>query len=1610
MLFNPNDTLLLGQEKYRIIRFLGGGAVGDVYLATWMGIEPVEVIIKLLRDDYRNIPLLEDREKLLQAVQAEIDTLNHLNAKEDSHWKQITSVSSKILRARETRLNRKVIALFDSGVIEDYPYLVQELAPPEFQRFDVLDINSELKMLRVALALAQVVQLAHSNGIALKDFEPNTKGDRIRGIWLENNELDFKLIDWNINGSTPDELKLDLVYLGCHLYRFFVGEYLPYGDVQGSLPENLDIYPAWNNNLNEGTRLILQGLLSNVSIELYSNIDLVVEDLFWWADVLACIVSPENPIQYISTQIRLASDGRQFRRMLALAHLALEKFQKTLNDSERKKFEDQIDFAKKKIEEKWRLVTVNAHQAYLMQYYDKAVQEYQQRIKELPPQYSLTKEACLEMLFAQTRSNLSKKTDLSLSNEIEKGIVELFLLGDNWEDALIALAKLPQFDSVELMKKWAIFEISLTESKKRLMNPSKGTNTETEWLDFEQQQIENIDQFLTKSKELAVGLEFLPWIPGELNAVQIIYTQRCNRKGLIDEITKNVLAVQQTIIELNAVARESPSVEITNPTIVRIIESAKKLFKNIDDLLRKCSQLRLTKDLEEQLWLIEKTDIFLSQQNHVAEMIKTLEERQKSFSEWISVKPHILALIDKNECQQASQLLHPFEDNPIEVNELVEISQRIKKCNDELEEDWIRLRKAFFFLQPINGPRREFSAAKEQLEGIREQMPAGLVQVRILLVSFIENIFPGYYLVTHEPSADNLEACLNFISRLEHTIQDTARQWEDINLEWGDNLEWKLLDDEKKWVANVNGMMICLTTQKEREDVWRYAIKHIDDCIKEKPASGGRKEYVLELSQADFDEWDVEFPLAPPFPLKTWKKFPDNYIIYFLILYLGFDKKQLKITKDFHKNTSQKLAGVYLNLLLNKPLTLNELTNLDVVIADSAKILDKASYNDLKNEWEDHRQKYGEFLYRIQRLRIPNLLDGADDTLILLNSFETSKFNVLFANVLQNYGDNAKDIFEEQMKALAGQLDAFDIRILKALQEELEGWKAWLAKYGVDLDVEWFIMLAEDVSLKYQRELERRKMEQEFAQVKNNVFSVLSGLENDTARTFAQAAQDTENVFAKFLGKYPSQESSDEIRGGVHEMEEIVRELSKVADLEYIANNLPARQGSDYHQVIKKLTDASREIQILDILKRKIPGRLNQFGQIFESAIKDQVGDLLYDLETGSKYPENSDIKLSDLFKSANAIADLAEKHSKNFEQQITLYWNDALKLLLKRLYEEALPDFDMNRSAKVLDSFAQLASLKFIGKESLFYDLIDAIQRGLERKVRNKASTFENGVINQDRIMLGELVSEAGKFSKEWGDVYQLGENWLSNSSVLGELILKNTDKTMAMDKLSRIVSDLSINTEIQDNFPAGRTNPVQTLQFLNKMQKEFTESSSRHLDVNNFARDWDIELKDQLSKIKDNEVKERILVDYAALCKIPSGRTENLCEYFIFPVEDEKTYREVISILDVVWKKNSNLFNAIINVIDFKKALHSCDHKQIDRDWKRFGWHLSLWPLWLPFGWLRNHWIAITFEPSGGLRSHWKIIGFIAFVLVIVAVCCILTVAPATTLWNMIIRKFSH
>ena len=98
MLFNPNDTLLLGQEKYRIIRFLGGGAVGDVYLATWMGIEPVEVIIKLLRDDYRNIPLLEDREKLLQAVQAEIDTLNHLNAKEDSHWKQITSVSSKILR------------------------------------------------------------------------------------------------------------------------------------------------------------------------------------------------------------------------------------------------------------------------------------------------------------------------------------------------------------------------------------------------------------------------------------------------------------------------------------------------------------------------------------------------------------------------------------------------------------------------------------------------------------------------------------------------------------------------------------------------------------------------------------------------------------------------------------------------------------------------------------------------------------------------------------------------------------------------------------------------------------------------------------------------------------------------------------------------------------------------------------------------------------------------------------------------------------------------------------------------------------------------------------------------------------------------------------------------------------------------------------------------------------------------------------------------------------------------------------------------------------------------------------------------------------------------
>src|ERR1700712_1139593 len=126
MLFKENQVILLGQDNYRIIRFLGGGAVADVYLAKWLGNTPKDVIIKLVREDYSDISLQEDREKLFHAIYAEVDTLKRLNLAEDRQWLVASSVTDKIERAYQTKRNRKIVALFDAGVIDTFPYLIQE--------------------------------------------------------------------------------------------------------------------------------------------------------------------------------------------------------------------------------------------------------------------------------------------------------------------------------------------------------------------------------------------------------------------------------------------------------------------------------------------------------------------------------------------------------------------------------------------------------------------------------------------------------------------------------------------------------------------------------------------------------------------------------------------------------------------------------------------------------------------------------------------------------------------------------------------------------------------------------------------------------------------------------------------------------------------------------------------------------------------------------------------------------------------------------------------------------------------------------------------------------------------------------------------------------------------------------------------------------------------------------------------------------------------------------------------------------------------------------------------------------------------------------------------
>ena len=205
MKFEIGALVSLGDNRYRIREHLGSGAVSDVYLAVPEMYPSAEVIVKVVRHEVsEDVYTLE---KNIEGLQTEIKVLKILNAAEDPLWNSLHSFSTRLRRSQETALQRRIVALCDSGFTpEKQPFAVQEKAPKEMERFDIANLADERKMLSVAQALADALVLIHGQRMALKDFDPDGyKGDRLRLRWLEQpGQFELKIIDWNITGGPED--------------------------------------------------------------------------------------------------------------------------------------------------------------------------------------------------------------------------------------------------------------------------------------------------------------------------------------------------------------------------------------------------------------------------------------------------------------------------------------------------------------------------------------------------------------------------------------------------------------------------------------------------------------------------------------------------------------------------------------------------------------------------------------------------------------------------------------------------------------------------------------------------------------------------------------------------------------------------------------------------------------------------------------------------------------------------------------------------------------------------------------------------------------------------------------------------------------------------------------------------------------------------------------------------------------------------------------------------------------------------------------------------------------------------------------------------------------
>lgn len=269
-----------------------------------------------------------------------------------------------------------IIKRTEGGLWGTCPYSIQEYAPPEYENKQVGSIKDEQRVLIVMLQVAEAMGIAHSQGMALKDFKPPFKGDRIR---CDPKGL-VKIIDWNITGDNTD-IPRDLIYMGGYLHSFLLGVQADVND----LPTHYEIgkgIPNWDV-ISQAAKNILQRTLSRDPSYRYSSTKQLIDDLAFSIALIdkGHAAQKDNEkgsagnINGLINDASYSSVQGEYNRVLAIVDI-FEKCQIELNEGQKGLLGNLKDVATKELKKKDLTLIAYAKATIFTGNFEKAKSEF----------------------------------------------------------------------------------------------------------------------------------------------------------------------------------------------------------------------------------------------------------------------------------------------------------------------------------------------------------------------------------------------------------------------------------------------------------------------------------------------------------------------------------------------------------------------------------------------------------------------------------------------------------------------------------------------------------------------------------------------------------------------------------------------------------------------------------------------------------------------------------------------------------------------------------------------------------------------------------------------------------------------------------------------------------------------------------------------------------------------------------------------------------------------------------------------------------------------------------------------------------------------------------